>query len=77
MEYDNEARRADEPEKGAEWGGPPEEGKADDEETDVQRLLGHDVVADLHWLWGWEDARWRGNVSGGGSEQEGCTHRSG
>jgi len=52
MEYNDESRGADEPEEGAKGRRPPKEGKANDEQTDVQRLLGNDVVADLHWLRG-------------------------
>lgn len=47
----NENRRgADEPEERADGRGEPEKGKADDEETCVEGLLGHDVFSNLHWL---------------------------
>jgi len=47
---DEERRGADEPEQSREGGRPPEEGNANDKKAGVERLLGHDVVADLHWL---------------------------
>ncbi len=55
MEYNDESRGADEPEEGAQGRRPPKEGEANDEQADVQRLLGYDVVADLHWLRGCTD----------------------
>lgn len=49
---DEHRGRADEPEEGHDRGRPPEEGQADHEERGVERLLGHDVFADLHRLGG-------------------------
>ena len=49
---DEDAGRADYPEDGAERGREPEQRDADHEEAGVQRLLRHDVVADLHGLGG-------------------------
>ncbi len=50
MQENEDARGADEPEECAEWRGPPEKGETDDEQTGVQGLLRHDVVAHLHRL---------------------------
>ena len=44
-------RGADEPEESAEGGGPPEEGQANDEQSRVEGLLGHDLITHLHRLW--------------------------
>lgn len=52
MSEDEEGRRADDPEDGAQWGREPEQRDADHEETGVEGFLGHDVFAELQWLWG-------------------------
>lgn len=52
MPEDEEGRRADDPEDGAQWGREPEQRDADHEETGVEGFLGHDVLAELQWLWG-------------------------
>ena len=47
---DEHPRGADEPEESAEGGGPPEEGQANDKQSRVEGLLGHDLITHLHRL---------------------------
>lgn len=65
MSEDEEGRRADDPEDGAQWGREPEQRDADHEETGVEGFLGHDVLAELQWLWGCGVPSFKGRSSAG------------
>lgn len=51
MSNNQQSRRAHDPEKSRERAADPQQRDTDDEEADVERLLGDDVVADLCRLW--------------------------